>query len=252
MDMSHQIKTLPPEALDILRYFHTLSEASAHVDAIIEGSGLSDRGFGKAIRRLVTKNYLIMDGDQVYRLSDMGKRAVAELGEYDENAPEDGEDFDEADEADEAPPEPRFVRRHIALVAPRTLRVGQPTNVYVGFDDAEDDEIVFTPLKVIVRLSVVHGEPQDVTETSIALENRAAYQVFEVTAGEYRQARLRIQVCQLENGSMELDACGGLYADLPVSAAEVDNTLTAYGTELMLREELPPETEAPEDEFDFE
>ena len=244
MDMPHHLRTLPPEALDILRYFHTLSASSAHAEQIIKGAGLSDRGFGKAIRRLVTKNYLVMDGEQVYRLSDNGKRVVAELNNYDENAPEE----EETPESDE----PRFVTRHLVLVTPRVLQAGQPTNMFVGFDDADDDEVVNAPFEVILRLSVLHGEPDETKETSLVVENRAAHQVFEVTAGQYTQMRVRVQVCQLQDGEAEQDACSGLYADLSVGIGEVDTSLIAFGANLMLREEPSSEEDAASDEYDFE
>ncbi|HLU09646.1 MAG TPA: hypothetical protein VK003_08260 [Oceanobacillus sp.] len=244
MDMPHHLRTLPPEALDILRYFHTLKAPSAHADQIIEGAGLSDRGFGKAIRRLVTKSYLVMDGDQVYRLSDNGKRVVEELSNYDENAPE-----PEAEETPESD-EPRFVTRHLVLVTPRVFQAGQPTNVLVGFDDADDDEIVKTASEVILRLNVLHGEPSEVKETSLVVENRAAHQVFEVTAGQFTQMRIRVQVCQIQDGAA--DNCSGLYADLPVGVGEVDSTLTAFGTNVLLREAPPQAVEAVTDEYDFE
>jgi hypothetical protein len=177
----------------------------------------------------------------------MGKRVVAELGNYDENAPEESETYDES-----APIEPRFVTRHLVLVAPRTLQAGQPTNVFVGFDEAEDDEIVYAPFKIILRVNMVHGEPEEARESSLVFENRAAHQVFEVTAGNYTKARVRVQVCQLQDGEIELEACSGLYADLPVGVGAVDSTLTAFGTDLMLREELLSEVEGPEDEFEVE
>ena len=244
MDMPHHLRTLPPEALDILRYFHTLSATSAHAEQIIEGAGLSDRGFGKAIRRLVTKNYLVMDGEQVYRLSDNGKRVVAELNNYDENAPEE-EEIAETDD------EPHFVTRHLVLVTPRVLQAGQPTNIFVGFDDADDAEIVTAPFKVILRLTTLHGDPDELTETSLMVENRAAHQVFEIVAGNYTQLRIRAEVCQLQDGDPEQDTCSGLYADLPVGVGEVDNMLIAFGTNLILREE-PPSEEETDDESDFE
>jgi hypothetical protein len=244
MDMPHHLRTLPPEALDILRYFHTLKAPSAHAEQIIEGAGLSDRGFGKAIRRLVTKNYLVMDGEQVYRLSDNGKRVVAELNNYDENAPE--------EEETPEPTEPRLVTRHLVLVTPRVLQVGQPSNVFVGFDDADDDEVVTAPLEIMLRLSVVHGEPDETKETSLIVENRAAHQVFEVTAGQFTELRIRVVVCQLQDGEAEQENCNGLYADLPVGVGEVDSSLTAVGTNLLLREALPSEAEVDSDELDFE
>lgn len=249
MDMSYHLRTLPPEALDILRFYRGLNTRSAHADDIIEGADLSDRGFGKAIRRLVTKNYLVMDGDQIYRLSDMGQRAVEELGSYDLNPSEEASEYQSVEMSDE----PRFVKRHMVLVAPRMLRAGQPTNVFVGFDDAEDDEILFSPLEIILRLNVLHGEPQEATETSLVLENRAVHQTFEVTAGNYQQARIRVEVCQFQDDLLDPNACGGLYADLPVGVGDFDTTLTAFSAELELREEPPDEDDdLILDEYDFE
>ena len=262
MDMPYHLRTLPPEALDILRFYRRLNARSAHAEDIIEGADLSDRGFGKAIRRLVTKNYLVMDGEQVYRLSDMGQRAVEELSGYDQNPAEDSYAYLEADadasaDAEEESEmvssyEPRQIRRRLVLVTPRRLRAGQPTNVYVGFDAAEDDEYLFSPQEVMLRLNVVHGEPQEATVTSLVLENRAVHQTIEVTAGDHQQARIRVEVCQFDGDTLDAEACGGLYADLPVSDDTVDATLTAFGADLMLREDAPSQDDLGFDQYDFE
>ena len=65
MELPVSIRALPPEAIEILRYYGANGAASVHADDITVGAGLSDRGFGKAIRRLVTRNLMAMDGDQV-------------------------------------------------------------------------------------------------------------------------------------------------------------------------------------------
>ena len=79
MEMPYNLQTLPPEAVDILRFYSASDLDTAHADEIVDGANLSDRGFGKGIRRLVTKSYLVMSSDQVYRLTDAGKRVIAEL-----------------------------------------------------------------------------------------------------------------------------------------------------------------------------
>src|SRR5690242_4154340 len=89
MDLPFHLKALPPEALDVLRYFGKLNDPVAHAMKITDEVGLSDRTFGKVIRRLVTKGYLQMDGDQAYRLSESGMDAVDELAEYDADFPAD-------------------------------------------------------------------------------------------------------------------------------------------------------------------
>ena len=252
MDIPYHLKTLPPEALDILRYFRTLDTSSAHADDIIEGAELSDRGFGKAIRRLVTKSYLVMDGDQVYRLSDTGRRAVEELGGYDELSPEERAQMSEMSEEDEAfaVTEPRFVKRHLVLVTPAALRPDQPTNVFVGFDEAQEDETVSTSLDLVLRLNILHGDPQQARETSLALENHAAHQTFEVTAGHYQQARLRVEVSQYQQDTLDLEPCGGFYVDLPIQPDSADATPVAFGADVTLREDIRPEPSV-DDEYDF-
>jgi Mn-dependent DtxR family transcriptional regulator len=84
------LQTLEPltGALDIIRYFGTLEEMTAETSEIQRSLGLSDRSFDKAIRRLVTKGYVQMDGSRVYRLTEQGQRAVEELAAYDQSAPD--------------------------------------------------------------------------------------------------------------------------------------------------------------------
>lgn len=253
MDMPYHLKTLPPEALDILRFFHTLNSASAHADDIIEGTALSDRGFGKAIRRLVTKNYLVMDGDQVYRLSDMGRRAVNELSGYDDSAPESYSEYSATEDYGEEDfvTEPRDVLRHLVVVAPRALRPEQPTNIAVGFDASDDSDS--SPIDLVVRVNVLHGEPQQAHEKSLILSGQAAHQTFEITAGNYQRARLRVQVSQYQTDTLDLQPVGGLYVDLPVETSPADTSFTAYGTDLTLQTQVytAPEPADDFDNFDF-
>src|SRR3982751_2538155 len=119
MDLPFHLKALPPEALDVLRYFGKLNDPVAHAMKITDEVGLSDRTFGKVIRRLVTKGYLQMDGDQAYRLSESGQDAVDELLEYDAEFP--------ADKAARQAPVEEKVSRKLVLVVPKTLQSGAAT-----------------------------------------------------------------------------------------------------------------------------
>lgn len=232
MDMPYHLKTLPDEALDILRYYGKNGAGSAHADEITDGAGLSDRGFGKAIRRLVTKSLLVMDGDQTYRLSDQGRHAVADLLEYDLVTPPE----ERQSGASQLATDVRLVKRRLVVVAPRELRAGQPTNIVVGFDDAEDEDLVGSPLSVVLRLNVVNGEPSVVRESGLLVENRNVQQTFEVTPGAFSQARVRVQACSLDDfGQTDDSACGGLYIDLPIAAQTPDSTLAAWGADVMLQ-----------------
>jgi len=226
MEMPFHLKTLPSEALDILRFFAEHSENVAQTSAMIDGTGLNERRFGVALRRLVTKGYLIMDGYQTYRLSDNGRRAVDDLAAYDEAAPE----------AAQAEDESRIITRRLVMVMPRTLLSGQPTNVYVGFDEPEDTEYIEEPINLLLRMQVVNSA-EDINpnkDSAMLLDNKAARQVFEIVAGAYTKVRLRCFVYQIENEEDAPTMEGGMYVDLNVSAAPetIDRSLTAYGVDV--------------------
>lgn len=225
-DMPYSLQTLPTEALDVLRYYASANADIAQADDIIEGAGLTERGFGKGIRRLVTKNYVAMSSDQVYRLTDAGKRVVDELREYDEVAPR-----------TPLRPEPRFVRRHLVLITPKMLPVEQTVQIALGFDDASDDEYLLAPANVLLRLTMLNGEPKRAKESTFVLTNRFIEQKFEITAARFVKARVRVEVCQLREDSDEVDFCGGLYVDLPVSTADGAAAPVAYGADVILKEE---------------
>lgn len=229
MDMPLNLQSLPPEALDVLRFFGATGQTSAHADEITDRADLSDRAFGKAIRRLVTKGYLIMDGDQIYRMSDSGKRAVADLLEYDLVTPPEARARAGAESAGSHP-----ALRRLVLVAPRRLKAGAAAAVQVGFEGAEADDLWPGAAPVVVRLSVLHGEAVAPAEVTLQVGNGPVQQQFRVTAGAYTRARLRVQLYQSDESGYEIEPCGGLYADIPVSDT-ADLTQTAYGTPVMIR-----------------
>ncbi|KXK20136.1 MAG: hypothetical protein UZ15_CFX003001799 [Chloroflexi bacterium OLB15] len=229
MELPVSIRALPPEAIEILRYYGANGAASVHADDITVGAGLSDRGFGKAIRRLVTRNLMAMDGDQVYRLTDNGKQAVAELLEYDLMTP--------PDEREESAPheiEARFVKRRVVLAAPNPLAATVPAKVIVGFEAADDEDIVMLPLHVSLQLTALHADPEAEQASSLSVENRPVQHHFEVTPGGYTQVRLLLRVLQNDVNEGEEDASSGLYIDLPV--AETAGAYSAYSTDLMLKD----------------
>jgi predicted transcriptional regulator len=226
MDLPYSLQTLPPEAVDILRFYAGIDGESAHADSIVDGAGLSERGFGKGIRRLVTKNYVAMSSDQVYRLTDAGKRVVEELKSYDGDAPQ----------SQSRRREPLFLRRRVVLVTPRILTADMPVEVVLGFEDADDDEALNEPVTMLVRLSMVNGEPRRPKESSFTLGNRKLQQAFEINAGHFTRARVRVEVCQFHDDGDDFDFCGGLYVDLPVSLDASVDAKVAHGVDVILKE----------------
>lgn len=232
-EMPYNLQTLPPEAVDILRYYAQNNTDLAHTDSIIDGSGLSERGFGKGIRRLVTKNYVAMSSDQVYRLTDAGRRVVDELRASGGDVPASASTVAGANSADHA----HFIRRRLVLVTPGTLTANQPTEVLLGFEEAGDHEVLDAPANVLFRLSVTNGEPRLPRAAAVTLTNRQMQQKFEITPGAYTAARVRVEVCQYQDDGDEFDLCGGMYIDLPVSATPSNAPLAAYGVDVILKEE---------------
>lgn len=222
MELPYHLKTLPDDALDVIRFLGTLDDATANVDDICENVGLSDRGFGKMIRRLVTKGYVVMDGSQIYRLTEQGHEAAEDLAMYDANA---------TDDDDGGAEDTELIPRRLVLVLPRTLVADEPTRVFVGFDA---QPAMSEAADIVVRLSVVHGEPKTPQEQSFELMNHAAHQAFWVTPGRFTQTRIRVQVFQLGPNPDDISISGGLYVDVDVAASadNGDTALVAYGADI--------------------
>jgi predicted transcriptional regulator len=226
MELPFHLKTLPPEALDVIRFFGTLDVPVADVDTIYTGVGLSERSFGKVIRRLVTKGYVQMDGAQTYRLTEQGQRAVEDLETYDESAPE-----EEASSSNAATTQ---VKRRLVVALPRTLVAGKTAKVLVGFNPASGGQSLPEPTDMVLRLSVLNGEPSRPKETSLQLDDESAQQSFDITPGNYTKARIKVQVFQLGPNPDDISVAGGLYVDANVvaDAKGADDRLTAYGADV--------------------
>lgn len=225
MELPFHLRALPPEALDVLRFFGGLDEPLAHASIIMEEVGLSERAFGKVVRRLVTKGYLQMGGDQIYRLTDFGQTALEELSDYDETAPQE-ESFNDA----ELMAAERQMVRRLVVALPRCLAVGSSSSVQVGFDRAAVD---VPPVELVVRLAVVNGEPLRPQERTYHLAREADYNTFQVTPGRYTRMRLRVQVYQLGPNPDDIAVAGGLYVDVPVAAA-ADENRAAFGADIIV------------------
>ncbi len=227
MDLPHHLRTLPPEALDALRFFAACEGGVATVDDICLALDLSDRGFGKLIRRLVTKGYVSMDSSQVYRLTMSGQEAAEELAAYDAVTPQ----AERADRAATAGDD--IVFRRLVLAAPRALAAGQPAQVYLGFNR---DLSFLTPVDLMARLSVVNGAPERPQEAQFHLADAPDHRAFVITPSAAPRLRLRVEVFQMGPDLDDFAACGGMYVDLDVRAsAAADPTLVAYGVNLSIK-----------------
>ena len=222
MELPYHLKTLPPDALDVIRFMGSLEYYTASKDEITDGVGLTERGFGKVIRRLVTKGYAIMDGSQVYRLSDNGQEAAAELAAYDAVVPP----------TVRAAPQAAFVRRQLVLVAPRTLIAGQPAEIRLGI--AAEDAWDAPPAEMLARLSLVNAQPDRPQEAHFHLDAAHQQHIFTATAGLYTAIRLRVEVFRFLGDLGDVGVCGGMYVDVDVTddAERADTRPTAYEADI--------------------
>ncbi len=221
-ELSFPLKTLEPlrGALDIIRYLGTLDDPVASSDELCDELDLTSRGFSKAIRRLVTKEYVQMSGDHAYRLTELGQTAAEELAQYDASAPQTDETGDS-----------RFTRRLIVAV-PQTLAAGKEANLYIGFDVANDGESLIAPASMVLRTSAINGELQG--EEMLQLSDEAAHQTFSVKAESYTKMRVKVEIYQLNPNDDGIETCGGLYFDVDVATSGDASNYLAYGTDVKI------------------
>lgn len=224
MPLPSHLKTLLPNTLDVLRYYQRSNLTTASIDDICQDVGLSERGFGKVIRSLVTKGYVIMDGDQVYRLTDKGGGVAEELAAFD------AESGGEAGSDNAASPQ---LTRRLMVVMPRQLQTEEPTLVQVGFQPLTEQSAT---LEIVARLSVVNGEPSAPQEATFELTGAATKQDFLVTAGRFAQARVKVEVFQMGPNPGDIAPSGGMYVDVAVTTEANGGDLTAYGTDITIED----------------
>ncbi len=229
MELPFHLRALPPEALDVLRFFGTLSDPMAFSDEIMEGVGLSERMFGKVIRRLVTKGYLTMSGDQAYRLSDEGQESVETLREYDAAAP--------ASSGSSKRGPNKKVTRRMVMVVPRTFRAGETAVVMLGFSPAAAGQSLGQTAEMVVRLTLINAQPQRPQEVVFHLSDSAGQQTLSIVPDAINKLRLKAQVFQLGPNPDDILVAGGMYVDATVlPAGTPPDGDAAYGTNVTLAE----------------
>lgn len=212
-----------PSALDILRFLGTCEEYTADIDEICDGLDISERRFGKAIRRVVTNGYVEMTEEQVYRLTRKGTEAIVELAEYDKHAPS----RPVQDVTDSK------IARRLIVALPPLLAAGRPANCFVGFHPDPQNRLE-TPADVVLRISAINGALGSEGDEIIKLDNGQAHRHIALTPGQQTPLRLRVQVFQLDSTGEDITNCGGLYVDVDVTGGEAPADMVAYGTDVYL------------------
>lgn len=207
-------------ALDIVRY---LAERSTPADAetICDDLDMSDRRFGKAIKRLVTTGYVQMNNDYEYHMTDKGRRAANEVAEY-----------DAAGGSTDTFGENKVVRR-LLLALPRELTAGQSTDMHIGFE-YDPSRGLATPADIVLRISAIHALLSGGGDEMLKLNNDSKTQIVQLTPEMYTQVRVKVQVFQLAPNGEDITMCGGMYVDIDVASNGGQDSLVAYATQIAL------------------
>lgn len=219
MEMPFHLRTLPPEALAIIGFYKRTGVHTAVTEALMDGTGLSERSYGKAIRRLVTKGYLTMDGNGRYRLTEFGQQAVR--------------DYEDTEGGEGRADETGTVERRLVVALPQPLVAGRTATAYVGFRE-DENQLLSEPTTLLLRVSVLNGEPANAVDFPVSLDNGDGWQEVEITAGSAQRSRLRVEVFQLSDD--DAVSCGGLYVDTDVMpfADQAEPRYAAYGSDVTL------------------
>ncbi len=228
MDLPHELRILPPHAIDVLLYMGALPDGKADVDSICEGANLSDRAFGKAIRRLVTRNYLSMDFVGLYHLTPEGRRAYQIIAQAQSagggRAPA---------EDDSAP----AVTRRLVAVLPRALSIEAPATLYVSVDAPPDGQPPLdAAIPLVLRVEAVNAEIAPAEQTLDVPPDQVALPVaFTLTAPAEGAVRVRVRAYRLTD--LDVAAVGGMYFDVDaVDAAQAASAgFQAVGVDLNLQ-----------------
>lgn len=199
-----ELSRLPPQALHVLRYMGNNQMSSADLDTIQNGTGLTERSTNKAIKRLVTRNFMTMDTDRIYHIAPKGIQAISALAQIDALGPQEIIEPDNSVDFD------------MCAVIAAQLPAGQATRWHLGLNPANNESLEH-PADVYLRISAQEGQVSPATTTlSLSPENSVSSAEFSIipTAGQ-NKIRVRIEALQLFEFDEPGDA-GGMYFDIEI------------------------------------
>lgn len=227
MTLSVELQKLPPQALDVIRFLKDY-EHGVEVDAILSGTGLSERAFGKAIRRLVTRYYVNMPSQNTYVLTSMGRDAAEEIQTFDGAAPatvtRPAAVSDEEAPAAAAAQVPQVSEtpiichpRRLSVLVAQEFVMGMKSMLLVGFDSPTPDvPPMEAPGQIVLRLSAPGCNIDPVERPIEVAVDRACGPVqFRVQPRLEGLLRIKIEAAQFIN-DFDTVPIGGIFFDLDV------------------------------------
>jgi hypothetical protein len=210
MSLSIDLQKLPPQALDVIRFLDGRDDG-ASVDAILAGTGLSERAFGKSIRRLVTRYYVELRDQGVYALTRTGREAAQEIRAYDGTASP-GWISESPAEAESS----ALHMRQLSVWAAQAIVAQGRSVLLVGFDAPRATVPLGGEAHLTLRLSAPGCEVEPEEHPLDMLPDKPAGPVqFRVMPHQEGPLQIRIEVFQYltEQEGMPL---GGMYFEIEV------------------------------------
>lgn len=214
MPLPFELTTFPKAAHEILIYL-AQQQNGAFDEEMKEALGLSERSFRKAIRRLVTKEYVEMQFNGPYMLTRRGERGAAALLEAGEDAPSaetpPGSDQDPENGA-------RAFTRRLLVVYPRTVPASRPAYLFVRVDAPPGEPDSVRPVDIAFRVQSQCAVDPDQREATIPPDNAAPAARFAITAPDAGKFPVTVEAYQI--GELDLMQIGEF--DVVLTAGAVD------------------------------
>ncbi len=188
MALPFELTTLPRYGLEIIGYLYACDNYAAEDMQIIDALGISERGFGKALRRLVTKEYVEMQYGGPYALTEKGVEAAEAIAAHQD------------EEIHEAAAEPQgydaslavtmSISRRLIAIFPRTYVAGQPGYFFLKVDaPGPQDDLSPAAADLTVRLQnacLVEPAQRDLNVPPDEASAAVRFAITPPAAGQYR------------------------------------------------------------------
>jgi predicted transcriptional regulator len=209
MELPHDLKILPSQAVDIIHFLAQLPDGHADAETICDGANLSDRAFGKAIRRLVTRKYLRMDMGGDYHLTPEGRKAAKLLTQIE----------DEQTTAAQQDAAANTTPRRLTVVMPKTVGAGAPAELFAGIDRPDAGPAAHRPTALVLRFEGVNCDITPPEHTiQVPADSAAEPATFTLTPAQAGKGRVRVRAYQVIRMD-EVEEVGGMYFDFQAGDA---------------------------------
>ena len=204
MELPPELTRIPLSALDVLRYMGSAGVTQGDADSLASGTGMSERGMGKAIRGLVTKGYLTMDSSYIYHLTNKGEKAIGDIAAYDVANPR-GAQSGASD----------GIEQELVAVAPSSIPNQQGATLQLGINGAASADS-----QIILRLTTVGGDvnPREVTLNLAVGQGLSPTNIQVTPNGQHSAVRVRVEAVQIVDDT-DVYPAGGMFFDVPVGQA---------------------------------